>query len=90
MDRTELRNGVLLFLAPEKKEFAILGDEGIDKKVPEHFWEEVRDLMQKHFREGDFAEGVCRGVALAGQKLKEFFPYQKDDKNELPDDISYS
>jgi uncharacterized membrane protein len=31
---------------------------------------------------------VCRGIHLVGEKLKEFFPYQEDDINELPDDIS--
>jgi uncharacterized membrane protein len=90
MDRTELRNGVLIFLVPERRQFAIIGDKGINEKVPENFWQEVRNIMQAHFREGDFAQGVCEGITRAGEKLKEFFPYQKDDKNELPDEISYS
>jgi len=89
MHRTEARNGVLIYLLPEQKKFAIIGDEGIDKVVPEHFWEDVRDLMQQHFREGAFVEGLRAAIALVGEKLKAYFPYQSDDENELPDEISY-
>ena len=89
MHETEQRNGVLIFLAPKERSFVILGDEGIDKLVPEHFWEDVRDIMQHHFRENAFAKGICEGVARVGEKLKTYFPYQKDDINELPDDISF-
>ncbi|MCO6492930.1 MAG: TPM domain-containing protein [Phaeodactylibacter sp.] len=90
MHKTEARNGVLIILAPERKAFAILGDEGINKVVPENFWQEERDLMQEHFRRGAFAEGICLAIEQVGEKLKAFFPYQQDDTNELPDDISYS
>jgi len=90
MHKTEARNGVLIMLAPERKEFAILGDEGINKVVPENFWQEERDLMQEHFRHGAFADGICLAVGQVGEKLKAYFPYQQGDTNELPDDISYS
>lgn len=89
MHQTELRNGVLVFLIPHEREFAIIGDQGIDAVVPEHFWEGVRDCMQAQFRQGAFVEGVCRGIELIGEKLKTFFPYQQDDNNELPDELSY-
>lgn len=89
MHQTESRNGVLIFLIPQEKEFAIIGDEGIDAVVPEHFWEDVRDAMQQRFRRGAFTEGVCEGIEMIGNKLKIYFPYQKDDTNELPDDLSY-
>ncbi|MCB0663856.1 MAG: TPM domain-containing protein [Saprospiraceae bacterium] len=89
MEATEARNGVLILLVPSEKQFAIIGDEGINKVVPEHFWEDVRDLMKKHFQTGNFVQGLSEGIELVGQKLKEYFPYQTDDTNELPDDISY-
>jgi uncharacterized membrane protein len=44
--------------------------------------------MQSRFAKGDFAEGISGGIYRVGEKLKEFFPYQEDDVNELPDDIS--
>ncbi len=88
MHKTALRNGVLFYLATHDQTFAILGDEGIHQQVPEGFWDEVRDVMQPSFRKGKFVEGLEDGIRLAGEKLKAFFPYQDDDVNELPDDIS--
>ncbi len=90
MHKTEARNGVLIFIAPEQRKFAILGDKGINEKVPKDFWSEERDIMLAHFKSGNYADGVCAAVQQVGAKLKAFFPYQSDDENELPDDISYS
>lgn len=89
MHATEDRNGVLIFLAVKSKQFAIIGDRGINAKVPENFWDKVKDVMEKHFRNGDFTEGLVQGILLAGNQLKEHFPYKKDDINELPDEISF-
>lgn len=90
MHRTEARNGVLIFLATERHEFAIIGDEGIDRVTGEDFWREERDLMQAYFRRGAFCEGLCLAIGQVGEKLKTYFPYQSDDINELPDEISYN
>lgn len=89
MDKTELRNGVLIYLACESKVFAIIGDKGINDVVPENFWEDVIDVMAKDFRAGRFTEGLSAAALMAGEKLKAFFPYQEDDVNEQPDDISF-
>ncbi len=90
MHKTRARNGVLIFIAPEHHQFAIIGDKGIHDTVGEHFWQEERDIIQTHFRQGAFAEGICQAIEQVGEKLKVHFPYQTDDDNELPDEISYS
>jgi uncharacterized membrane protein len=90
MDKTELRNGVLFYLAVKSHHFAILGDKGINAVVPEDFWESIKEMMANHFREGEFVEGLTKGIAEAGQRLKAHFPYSSDDVNELPDDISFN
>jgi len=89
MDRTELRNGVLFFVATEAHKFAILGDEGINNAVSDDFWEEIKNEMQEHFRNGRYSEGLAAGIKSAGLALQKHFPYQSDDVNELSDDISY-
>jgi uncharacterized membrane protein len=88
MAQTKCRNGVLIYLATEDKKFAILGDEGIHRVVPENYWEDVKELMQRYFRVGEFCEGVCLGIREIGEKLKTHFPVEADDRNELPDTIS--
>jgi uncharacterized membrane protein len=89
MDQTRERNGVLFFLVPKAHKFAILGDEGINRRVPDNFWQDVRDLAQIQFRQGNFAEGVCQALERIGEKLAAFFPPRHDDDNELPDAVSY-
>ena len=86
---TKQRNGVLIYLAVKDHKFAILGDEGINKVVGNDFWNDVKDLMQRCFKEGQFVEGLEQGIQRCGEKLKTYFPYQTDDTNEIPDDISY-
>lgn len=88
MDRTILRNGVLFYIAVESKKFAILGDEGINKLVPDNFWDKEKELVLTHFAKLEFAKGLELAIIEVGKKLKTFFPYQSDDKNELPDEIS--
>ena len=89
MTKTALRNGVLFYLAIRDRKFAIIGDHGIDEKVPADFWEGLKLKMLVHFREARFAEGLSLGIELTGLELKKHFPYQRDDVNELPDDISF-
>jgi Predicted membrane protein len=88
MAKTELHNGVLIYLAVEDRKFAIIGDSGIDKAVPENFWDQTKQKMQALFKESKFADGVCLGIELTGEHLARYFPYQTGDVNELPDEIS--
>ena len=88
--KTALRNGVLFYLVVDDQKFAILGDAGINAVTPEDFWEEIRNKVMEEFREGRFAAGLEIGIRLAGEKLKEHFPYREGDVNELPDEISFN
>ena len=89
MNRTELHNGVLIYIAYESKVVAVIGDKGINDLVPSDFWKDVVDAMVAHFHAGHFVEGLAEAVAMTGEKLRCFFPYQDDDVNELPDEISF-
>ncbi|MEA3317644.1 MAG: TPM domain-containing protein [Bacteroidota bacterium] len=89
MQKTDLRNGVLFYLAINDKKFAILGDAGINAVTPDNFWDEIKDNILKNFKESEFAKGLSTGIVMAGEALKKHFPYQKDDINELSDEISF-
>lgn len=90
MHKTAERNAVLICVSMRDRQFAILGDTGIHEKVGTGFWDEVRDEMQEHFRNGDITQALISGIARAGHKLKEHFPYRDGDKNELNDKPSYA
>jgi uncharacterized membrane protein len=89
MHKTEKRNGVLFYLAVRDKKFAILGDAGINAVTPDNFWNEIKETMLALFKEEKFIEGLVQGINMAGEALKKHFPYQKNDINELSDDISF-
>ena len=89
MHKTKLRNGVLIYLATVDRKFAIIGDAGINKAVPDNFWEDAKEAMLSHFKFGNLIEGIITGVNMAGEHLQRFFPHKLDDKNELPDDIAF-
>ena len=89
MYKTHLRNGVLIYLAVDDHQFAIIGDSGINSKVEPGFWDTTKEKMLAHFRNGDLLQGILTGINSAGEKLKILFPSAKDDVNELPNDIVF-
>ena len=89
MQKTKLRNGVLIYLATEDRKFAIIGDGGINKEVPVDFWDQTKLDMLEQFKQGNLVEGIVTGVTKAGEQLKKYFPYLLDDSNELSDDVSF-
>lgn len=89
MARTAARNGVLVYVACDSHRFAVIGDKGINAVVPAGFWKDVVAAMGEFFKKEEYTQGLVKGVIMIGEKLKAFFPYQSDDVNELPDDISY-
>jgi uncharacterized membrane protein len=81
---------MLFYLSIKDKQFAIIGDTGINALVSDNFWESIKNQMSAKFGEGLLAEGLTEGIRMAGEKLKTYFPIQKEDRNELSDDLSFS
>lgn len=88
MTRTKERNGVLLFIACEEQRFVILGDSGIDARVPAGFWDDICTKLHDRFQQGEFTAGIVDAVHSAGRELQAYFPRAHDDKNELANEIN--
>ena len=88
MNNTKDENAVLIYVAVNDKKFVIYGDKGINNVVPEDFWNSTKDVIQNHFKKGDFKQGIVDGILKAGEELKAHFPWQIDDENELSNEIS--
>lgn len=89
MNNTRQRNGVLIYIAVDDRTLVILGDTGINDVVEPYFWESTKDLIIQHFKDNNTKQGLIEGILKAGEQLKKHFPYKKNDKNELPDEISF-
>jgi len=90
MENTKLQNAVLIYVAVNDRQFAIYGDKGINNVVPSNFWDSTKNSIEKHFKSGNFKQGLVDGILMAGEQLKIHFPIAKDDINELPNDITTS
>lgn len=89
MYKTKERNGVLIYIAWKSRKFAILGDIGIDAKVPEGFWDKEKEILLNHLKEGKAAQGIAAAIDMAGENLKKYFSYQSNDVNEQSNEISF-
>lgn len=88
MTKTTLRNGVLLFIACEEQRFVILGDRGIDEKVPAGYWDEIAAKLTVRFQHGEFTDGIVEAIHSVGKQLCEYFPCAVSDVNELTNQIN--
>jgi uncharacterized membrane protein len=79
MDRTPLRNGVLIFVAPRSDSFAVVGDTGVHAKCGEDFWSEVVELMRPRLQRGEFTDALVHGVEKVGSLLADHFPAASGD-----------
>ena len=71
------RNGVLIFVAPRSRRFAVIGDQAVHACCGDEFWREMTRVMGQDFQRGDFAGGLTRGVKRAGELLATHFPRTK-------------
>ncbi|MFT4851342.1 MAG: putative membrane protein [Sediminicola sp.] len=88
MGNTKLSNGVLIYVAVEDRELVIMGDKGINDLVAPDFWESTKNAIISKFQHAEMANGLVDGILKAGQQLKNHFPYEEGDANELSDEIS--
>jgi uncharacterized membrane protein len=88
MHRTEMRNGVLIFVCLKERKFAIIGDVGIHQFVSDTFWDDIKTEMQELMRQGKHTEAICHGINRAGEKLQLHFPAGNQNPNELSNEIS--
>lgn len=88
MDKTANATGVLIYVAYADKKLAIVGDKGINQVVPGTFWKGIKEAMSGHFQQEQFFQGIAFAIKETGFHLKQYFPIQDNEKNELPNEIS--
>jgi uncharacterized membrane protein len=81
---------VLLFIASEDRQFTILGDSGINEKVPAGFWDDVMAKLTLRFKAGEFTDGIVEAIEAAGEHLEAYFPRSESDVDELSNEIDIS
>lgn len=88
MDNTKEENGVLIYIAVHDRKFVIYGDKGINRVVPDNFWDNTKTILENHFKKGNFKQGIIEGILMAGKELEAHFPWQHNNTNELSNEVS--
>ena len=89
MHKTENKNAVIVYVALKHKQLAIFADDGIYKKTGVQFWNDELNLMIDYFKNENIVDGITKVVEHIGEALKTHFPFQKNDTNELPNDVVF-
>ena len=87
MQATSERNGVLIFVVPRARKFAVIGDEGVHQKCGDEFWRQLVERMRAHFQKENFTDALVEAIEEAGKLLALHFPKSSSAPNELPDEI---
>ena len=88
MHRTAGRHGVLIYVAVADRKLAVIGDQGIHERVGEAYWQRLVADVLAHFRGERPRDGFLHAVGEVGAALRQHFPRDPDDRNELRDDVS--
>jgi len=90
MDETNDHNAVLVYVAMDDRQLAVVGDAGIHQRVGNEYWNDEVQKMISNFNRNNYAAGLVEIISDIGQALTKHFPFNNDtDKNELPDDIVF-
>lgn len=87
MEKTALKNAVLVYIAPSDRKAAIIGDSGINEFARTGFWDDTLSELLSYCSKGLITEGICQAVGKVGELIKARFPVTINDVNELSDDI---
>ncbi len=81
---THYNTGVLIYLLLADRAVEIVADRGIHAKVDAQEWAKICRQMEAAFRQLDFESGVVSGVQAVAQHLKQHFPSDNHNRDELP------
>ena len=85
--RTRDENGILIFISILERKVWILGDRGVNVKIPPETWQAHANEISQGIREGRPCDALCKVIESCGRVLEEHFPRKEDDTNELPDEL---
>lgn len=87
--KTKNRTGILILFVLKNKQFYILGDEGIYKKVDQKVWDDLSMSISKEINEKTLLEGIIKSIELTSALVEYHFPKEKEDINEISNEVKF-
>jgi uncharacterized membrane protein len=88
-DKPVEKNAVLFHVNFEQKYLTIIGNEGINRCVHQNFWDEMHDYITSEFAKRNYYNALRNSVLKTGEELKNHFPINGENPNELPNEITF-
>jgi len=85
--RTRDETGILIFISLFEHKVWILGDRGINARIPQQSWQKLAETLSSGIRGGRACGALCEVVAACGEELARHFPRQADDRDELSNEL---
>lgn len=85
--RTRHETGILIFISLFERKVWILGDRGINARIPPESWQQLVQTLTAGLREGRACEALCAVIGNCGEVLARHFPHESDDSNELLNEV---
>jgi putative membrane protein len=85
--KTRDETGILIFISLLEHKVWILGDRGVNEKLPQATWQGLVEDLTGGIRKGKACEALCSVISSIGVELHRHFPIKSDDSNELSDEL---
>jgi uncharacterized membrane protein len=73
LHRHEHGNAALILVAPNARQFAIVGDRALHQRVGDGFWGALVSEIRPYFARGATAEGIIHAVGRIGEQFQRHF-----------------
>lgn len=87
INMTRSKTGLLIYLSLMEKQAIVLCDKSIADKFPKETWQNIVDIIIYGIHKKGLAEGLSSGVKECSTRLKDNFPIEPKDINELPNHV---
>lgn len=87
--KTRNATGILIFISIFEHKVWILGDSGINEKIPQERWQELVSSVAAGVRDGCACSAICQVISLCGIELSSHFPKLANETNELSDELQF-
>lgn len=81
--KTKAKTGILIFVSVMERKAVILADEGIAKRLPSDLWSKILHELLKDLHGNHWGPGLIRAIQQCGALLKEHYPAEVVNQNEL-------
>ena len=85
--RTRDETGILIFISIFERKVWILGDRGINARIPPETWQELAQILATGLKSGQAADALCTVIGRCGAILSQQFPRRAGATNELADGL---